>query len=80
MVSMIVVVDKKQRLVAPDLRVVAIVGLINAIAVAVGKSKAEKILIPSNKCKIIVAGMHDLTLGEAINQAVQTVLNYKNEK
>jgi len=51
-----------------------------AIAVAVGKSKAEKILIPSNKCKIIVAGMHDLTLGEAINQAVQTVLNYKNEK
>ena len=51
-----------------------------AIAVAVGKSKAEKILIPSNKCKITVAGMHDLTLGEAINQAVQTVLNYKNEK
>ncbi|HQP46960.1 MAG TPA: DUF3842 family protein, partial [Flexilinea sp.] len=27
-----------------------------AIAVAVGKSKAEKILIPSNKCKITVAG------------------------
>jgi hypothetical protein len=51
-----------------------------AIAVAVGKSQAEKILIPSNKCKITVAGMHDLTLGEAINQAVQTVLNYKNEK
>lgn len=42
-----------------------------AMALAVGQSKAEKILIPINKCNHTVVGVQSLTFSEYINLAVK---------
>ena len=44
-----------------------------AMAVAVGQSKATKILIPMHKCENIIAGMSDRPLSVLIDQAVETL-------
>lgn len=45
-----------------------------AIAEAVGRSRAEKILIPGDKCAIHVAGAPRLTLSEYADRAVEKIL------
>lgn len=47
-----------------------------AMAEAVGKSKAKKILIPISKCNCIIAGSQELSLSEYIDIAVSIVLKY----
>jgi len=42
-----------------------------AMAKAVGQSRAEKILIPVNKCNSHVVGAQDLPMSEYIKQAVE---------
>lgn len=44
-------------------------------AVSVGKSRAEKILIPVNKCKIRVAGISQSTLSSLADDAVRLLLS-----
>lgn len=45
-----------------------------AMAEAVGRSRAEKVLIPGDKCAIHVAGTAKMTLGEYADRAVQKIL------
>ena len=45
-----------------------------AMALAVGQSRAKRVLIPINHCDNIVAGVSDLTVGKLIESAVQEVL------
>lgn len=45
-----------------------------SIAEAVGRSLAEKILIPGDKCAIHVVGTSKLTLGEYADMAVKKIL------
>lgn len=44
-----------------------------AMAVAVGSSPAQKILIPSNQCHQFVAGCQELPLGAYIREVVERV-------
>lgn len=44
-----------------------------SMAIAVGQSKAHKILIPINKCNNIVVGVQDLSYREYIELAVEQV-------
>lgn len=42
-----------------------------AMALAIARSPAQKILIPVNRCNVRVAGIRDLTLNEYIQLAVE---------
>lgn len=44
-----------------------------AMAIAVGQSKAKKILIPMNKCDNLVVGVVDQPLGDMIKDAMQLI-------
>lgn len=44
-----------------------------AMAAAIGRSRAEKILLPVNKCSIHVAGVADLPVNTLVEQAVSIV-------
>ena len=44
-----------------------------AMAVAVGQSRAKKVLIPVNQCDNIVAGVSDLNLGRLIQSALEEI-------
>ncbi len=44
-----------------------------AMAAAIGRSRAEKILLPVNKCSIQVAGVADLPVNTLVEQAVSIV-------
>lgn len=44
-----------------------------AMAQAIGHSKAQKILVPVNKCCVRVVGIKDLPLGDYIRLAVEEV-------
>ncbi len=44
-----------------------------AIAVAVGQSPAQKILLPLNRCRNMVVGTRDLSLNELVSEAVELV-------
>lgn len=46
----------------------------SAMAVAVGKSPAEKILIPINRCNHTVVGVETLTMSEMVDRAVAAVM------
>ena len=43
------------------------------MALAISKSKAVKILIPYNKCKIVVAGVKDDTFQNYIEEAIEQI-------
>ena len=43
------------------------------IAFAVANSEAVKILVPLNRCNIIVAGVHDKTLAENIDEVARSI-------
>ena len=44
-----------------------------AMAQAVGSSNATKILIPLNKCEVLVAGAQDKSTGELIDEAIAMI-------
>ncbi len=44
-----------------------------AMANAIGKSRAEKILIPVSKCRIFVPGIREATYGEYVDWAIDEV-------
>ena len=44
-----------------------------AIAVAVGQSRAKRVLIPVNHCDNIVVGVNDLTVGKLVDAAVAEI-------
>ncbi|MBQ9845171.1 MAG: DUF3842 family protein [Oscillospiraceae bacterium] len=43
------------------------------MAAAIACSNAKKILVPVSKCKILIAGAPDLSFGEAVASAVDTL-------
>lgn len=43
------------------------------IAFAVANSEAVKVLVPLNRCNIIVAGVHDKTLAENIDEVAKNI-------
>ena len=43
------------------------------MAVAIGRSRAQKILVPLNRCHTTVVGMKDLTMSELVQEAVSLV-------
>ncbi len=45
----------------------------SAMARAVGSSDATKILIPLNKCEVLVAGARDKSTGELIDEAIAMI-------
>lgn len=47
-----------------------------AMALAVGQSRAKRILIPVNHCDNIVVGVGDLNMGRLIGEAVERILEY----
>ncbi|MDE6851028.1 MAG: DUF3842 family protein [Lachnospiraceae bacterium] len=54
----------------------ALVGEITAeMAVAVGRSRAKKVLIPLNKCDNVVAGVMPLSMSELVSQAIEQIVN-----
>lgn len=50
-----------------------------AMAVAVGQSQAQKILLPVNKCTNHVVGVADLTMAELADQAVSCLKEFISE-
>lgn len=44
-----------------------------AMAVAIGQSRAQKILVPLNRCKTTVVGLGSLTMSELVEEAVRLV-------
>ena len=51
-----------------------------ALALAVGQSRAKRILIPVNHCDNIVVGVEDLNMGRLIAEAVERILKNAEEK
>ena len=51
-----------------------------AMALAVGRSRAKRILIPVNHCDNIVVGVEDLSMGRLIAEAVERILKSAEEK
>ena len=49
-----------------------------AMAVAIGRSRAKKVLIPVNRCQHFVVGCRDLSLGEYVKLAVEEVRMIRN--
>lgn len=54
----------------------ALLGEVTApMAAAIGRSPAQKILIPVNRCRNTVVGIRDLTMSELVREAVSMVKN-----
>ena len=51
-----------------------------AMAVAVGSSRAQKLLLPVNRCNHHVVGVQDYSLAELTEEAVQDLLSLIREK
>lgn len=47
-----------------------------AMAVAIGQSAAQKVLLPVNKCRHHVVGVQDLPLQKQVKQAVEFIEEY----
>lgn len=45
-----------------------------AMVTAIGQSRAQKILIPLNRCRNTVVGLRELTMSELVEEAVNLVL------
>ena len=55
-------------IIIPD----ALLGEVSAkMAQAIAQASAEKILIPMNKCDVLVAGVSDKPTGELLNEAIK---------
>ena len=51
-----------------------------AMAAAVSESRAQKVLIPVNRCSVTVVGVAELPLGEYVRLAVQAAKEQLEEK
>lgn len=52
----------------------ALLGEVTApMAAAIGRSRAQKVLIPVNRCRNTVVGLKDLTMSELVREAVALV-------
>ena len=51
-----------------------------AMANAVARSQARKILLPNNKCDVFVAGTQGMTPAESVAAAVELTVKYVQEK
>ena len=51
-----------------------------AMAAAVSESRAQKVLIPMNRCSVTVVGVAELPLGEYVRLAVQAAKEQLEEK
>lgn len=49
-----------------------------AMAAAVGQSRAQKVLLPVNRCANIVVGVADLTVSALVEEAVKTIRAFRN--
>lgn len=47
-----------------------------AMSVAIGQSQAQKILVPLNRCRNTVVGLHDLTMSELVRESVSLVVGH----
>lgn len=47
-----------------------------AMAAAVGRSRAQKILIPLNRCRTTVVGLKELTMSELVQEAVEATVKH----
>ena len=47
------------------------------MAVAIGQSLAQKVLIPVNRCQHFVVGCRDISMGEYVKLAVEEVLKIR---
>ena len=57
-------------IIIPD----ALLGEVTSVmALAIGSSDATKILIPLNKCEVLVAGARDKSTGELIDEAIAMI-------
>lgn len=45
-----------------------------AMAVAIGQSRAQKILVPVNRCRNTIVGTKDMTMSELVREAVDLLL------
>ena len=50
------------------------------MALAIGESRAQKFLIPINKCNNRIVGMMDLSFSEYVDLAISEVQSYLNRK
>jgi len=48
-----------------------------AMVVAVGQSRAKRILIPMNHCDNIIVGVPDLSVGKLVQEAVGIIQNWE---
>lgn len=51
-----------------------------AMAVAIGRSQARKVLIPVNRCQHFIIGCRDLPLGDYMKLVVEEIRRLKEEK
>ncbi len=57
-------------IIVPD----ALLGEVSpAMAKAVGESAAKKVLIPMNKCDVLIPGVEDKSTGELLNDALKMI-------
>lgn len=50
-----------------------------AMAAAIGRSRAKKVLLPVNRCQHFVVGLKELPLGEYVRLAVEEVARLRDE-
>ena len=50
------------------------------MAYSVAASRAKKVLIPMNRCKIVMAGTEELPLNEYISRAAQLILEAEKQE
>lgn len=48
-----------------------------AMAAAIGRSRAKKVLLPVNRCQHFVVGCRDVSMGEYVKLAVEEVLKIR---
>ena len=74
----VVVASRKADVILGPMGIIAANSLLGeitpAMALAVSESEAYKVLVPVNRCRIRVAGVQEMSLGEYTERAVDTVL------
>ena len=74
----VVVASRKADVILGPMGIIAANSLLGeitpAMALAVSESEACKVLVPVNRCRIRVAGVQEMSLGEYTERAVDTVL------
>lgn len=73
----VIVASRTADIIAGPIGIVIADSLIGEItsdmAIAVGRSKAKKVLIPLNKCDNLVAGVRSLSMNELVANAIEQI-------